>query len=164
MASISEQFLGREASPAVQFVKYGISGGIATAVHITLFSLLAYFVFPALTDKELAVQFFHLDVPAISDAVRARNAAIDNFVAFIFSNLTAYLLNILWVFRRGRHHWVVEIGLFYAVSGVSMAIGTGLQTALIARFGLTTTTAFGANLVTSLLINYAMRKFVIFKG
>jgi putative flippase GtrA len=68
------------------------------------------------------------------------------------------------VFHRGRHHWLLEIGLFYAVSGVSLVIGTTLQTALIGHFGLTTTVAFGANLVTALLINYAMRKFVIFKG
>jgi len=103
-------------------------------------------------------------VPAMNDAMRARNAALDNFFAFIFSNLTAYLLNIFWVFKRGRHHWLMEIGLFYAVSGVSMVIGTTIQTWMIAHMGLTTTVAFVANMVTALLINFAMRKFVIFKG
>lgn len=162
--TIIEQFLGRKSGPAVQFIKYGLSGGVATAVHIVVFSLMAWKVFPALTSRELAVQLFGLQVPELTDALRARNAALDNFLAFLLSNLTAYLLNILWVFQRGRHHWAVEIGLFYAVSGVSMLIGTALQTALIARMGLTTTVAFAANLVTALLINYAMRKFVIFKG
>jgi putative flippase GtrA len=162
--SLLAGFKSRQAGPLVQFVKYGISGGIATAVHIALFSLMAWWVLPALTDRELVVRLFHVDVPAMADGVRARNAALDNLVAFVFSNLTAYLLNILWVFHRGRHHWLVEIGLFYAVSGFSMLIGTLLQTWLIAAFGLTTTTAFVANMVTSLLINYAMRKFVIFRG
>lgn len=162
--TIIEQFLGRKAGHAVQFVKYGVSGAVATAVHISIFSLMAWLVLPALTDREMAVRLFHLQVPALTDAVRARNAAADNFFAFLFSNLTAYLLNILWVFHRGRHHWAVEIALFYAVSGVAMLIGTALQTAMIARFGLTTTVAFAANLMTALLINYAMRKFVIFKG
>jgi putative flippase GtrA len=82
----------------------------------------------------------------------------------VVSNLVCYLINIAWVFEPGRHHWLVEISLFYLVSGISFAIGTGLQTWLIAQFGLQTTLAFGANLVTALLINYAMRKFVIFKG
>lgn len=164
MSGLLDQFRGRDAGHAVQFVKYGISGAAATAVHITIFSLMAWAVLPALTDRELAVRLFNLEVAALTDAIRARNAAADNFVAFLFSNLTAYLLNIFWVFRRGRHHWIVEVGLFYAVSGLSMLVGTTLQTALIVRFGLTTTTAFGANLVSSLLINYAMRKFVIFKG
>jgi putative flippase GtrA len=164
MAGLIEQLRGRQAGPAVQFVKYGISGAVATAVHISIFSAMAWLVLPALTDREWVVRLLHLSVPDLTDAVRARNAAVDNFVAFLFSNLTAYLLNIIWVFHRGRHHWIVEIGLFYAVSGLSMVIGTTLQTALIARFGWTTTVAFAANLVTALLINYAMRKFVIFKG
>ena len=32
-----EQFKGVEAGPLVQFVKYGISGGLATFVHIVIF-------------------------------------------------------------------------------------------------------------------------------
>jgi putative flippase GtrA len=162
--SLVTGFKGRQAGPVVQFVKYGISGAVATAVHIALFSLMAWLVLPALTDREWVVRLFHVDVPAMADGVRARNAALDNLAAFVFSNLTAYLLNILWVFHRGRHHWLVEIGLFYAVSGFSMLIGTMLQTWLIAAFGLTTTRAFVANIAASLLINYAMRKFVIFRG
>ncbi len=164
MHSLWKQFTGREHGPFVQFVKYGICGGAATAVHITLFSVMAWMVLPALTEREFVVRLLHLQVPAMSDAVRANNAAWDNFAAFIFSNLTAYLLNILWVFKRGRHHWLMEIGMFYAVSGFSFLIGTGLQTWMIAKFGLTTTVAFGSNLVTAMLINFAMRKFVIFKG
>jgi putative flippase GtrA len=148
----------------VQFIKYGIGGAAATTVHIIIFSLMAWLVLPALTSRELVVRLFDLQVPEIPDAVRAQRAAIDNVVAFLFSNLTAYLINILWVFKRGRHHWAVEILFFYAVSGVSLLIGTLLQTWLIQHYGLTTTVSFGANLVTALFINFAMRKFVIFKG
>jgi putative flippase GtrA len=164
LTSILQQFRGHDHGPTVQFVKYGLSGAVATTVHICLFSLMAWLVVPALSERELVVKLFHMTVPALSDGVRARNAAIDNFVAFLFSNLTAYILNVLWVFRRGRHHWAIEIGLFYAVSGIALLIGTTLQTWLIAHSGMTTTVAFGANLLTALLINFAMRKFVIFKG
>jgi putative flippase GtrA len=164
MQSILKQFTSKEHGPLVQFIKYGIGGAAATTVHIIIFSLMAWLVLPALTSRELVVRLFDLQVPEIPDAVRAQRAAIDNVVAFLFSNLTAYLINILWVFKRGRHHWAVEILFFYAVSGVSLLIGTLLQTWLIQHYGLTTTVSFGANLVTALFINFAMRKFVIFKG
>jgi putative flippase GtrA len=67
------------------------------------------------------------------------------------------------VFKRGKHHWALEILMFYVVSGASLLLGTVMQTWLIVHLGLTTTLAFGANMVTALLINYAMRKFVIFR-
>jgi len=35
---------------------------------------------------------------------------------------------------------------------------------LIKRFGMLTTYAFGSNIFAALMINYAMRKFFIFKG
>ena len=162
--TIIEQFKSRDAGPVVQFIKYGIGGAIATGVHIVFFSLMAWLVLPCLTSRELVVKLFGLPVTEISDSLRATRAAVGNLVAFLFSNLTAYLINILWVFKRGRHHWVIEILFFYAVSGVSMIIGTSVQTLLIRLYGMTTEIAFGANLVSALLINYGMRKFVIFKG
>jgi putative flippase GtrA len=162
--TIIEQFAGREAGPLVQFVKYAIGGGIATAVHIALFHACAWKLFPALQDNDWAVRLFHLKTAPECDSLRARNSAIDNGIAFVFSNLTAYLINIWWVFKPGKHGLLVEIGLFYLVSGVSVAVGTSIMGLLIRRYGMRTTFAFGANLVTALLINYAMRKFVIFNG
>lgn len=164
MRQLLEQFKGQNHGPLVQFIKYGIAGGLATTVHIVIFSIMAWCVLPCLSGGDLVVKVFHLPVPELTDGARATRAAIDNVVAFLFSNLTAYLINIAWVFKRGRHHWALEILMFYAVSGVSLLIGTSIQTWLIANRGLTTGTAFVANLVTALLINFAMRKFVIFKG
>ena len=88
---------------------------------------------------------------------------IDNTVAFLFSNLTAYAINITWVFERGRHHPVLEFLFFYAVSGVSILIGSVLMGFLIHNFGMTTTSAFLANIMVSLMINFFLRKHVIFK-
>ena len=151
---------------ALQFVKYGLSGGVATIVHLSVFYAMAIWVLPALTANDPVFRWLNMSGPATAlDAlVRAKRAALDNGTAFILSNLSAYILNALWVFKRGRHHWFVEIAMFYLVSGVSLLIGTIIQTWLIAHMGMTTTLAFGANMVTALLINYAMRKFVIFKG
>ena len=162
--TIIEQFTGREAGPLIQFIKYAIGGGIATLVHIAAFHLAAWKIFPALQEKDTAVVLLKLRVEQLDDATRARNSMIDNGLAFIISNFVAYIINIYWVFHAGRHHWLVEIGLFYLVSGVSIALGTAIMGFLIRRYSMRTTYAFLANLVTALLINFAMRKFVIFKG
>ena len=158
------QFKGREHGHLVQFIKYGIAGGIATVVHITLFYFLAWKVFPALTDNDPIAGFLNIPPLVIEDSIRARNADIDNAIAFIFSNFVVYLINICWVFEPGRHSCWKEIFLFYLVAGISVFIGTALMHFLIDHFGVITTYAFAANIVVCLLINYAMRKFFIFKG
>jgi putative flippase GtrA len=164
MRNLLNQFTGRQHSPLVQFIKYAIAGGIATVVHITLFYSCAFKLMPALTPTDPVAKLLHVQVGLVSDAVRARNSIIDNGVAFLFSNLTAYLINIYWVFESGRHNRVREILFFYLVSGISTAIGSALMGFLIHHFGVITTLAFGANAVVSLLINYALRKYFIFKG
>jgi putative flippase GtrA len=165
MRHILIQFRGRSNhGPLVQFIKYGIAGAAATAVHVFLFYLMASLLLPALSHGDVTAKLLGLPVTDVSDALRARNSIIDNFVAFLFSNLTAYLINICWVFERGRHHPVLEIAFFYAVSGLSVLIGSALMGFLIHRYGTTTTLAFGANVVVALMINYVMRKFVVFKG
>jgi putative flippase GtrA len=162
--SLIESLLSRDAGPLVQFIKYGISGGIATTVHIIVFHALAWRLFPALQESDAAVKLFKLHVPEMDDRRRSFNSMIDNGGAFVVSNLVAYLLNIAFVFTPGRHHWTIEVALFYAVSGISIVFGTALMGWLIRRYGMRTTYAFGANLVTALLINYAVRKFFIFNG
>ena len=158
------RFLSHEAGPLAQFVKYAVAGGLATASHVTMFYVCAIFLFPALAPDDIVVRLLGLDVAGISTAVRMRNAAVGNALAFVFANLFCYFLNRLFVFKPGRHHWLIELLLFFAVSGLSMLLGTAVQSWLIVSLSMQTTLAFGANLVTSLLINYGMRRFVIFKG
>lgn len=170
MKNIIKQFKGREATPFIQFIKYAIAGGMATAVCIGTFYFMSIFVLNALSPDDTLIELMrkflgiNITIDPIADSIRGRNAAINNGVAFVVANFVCYLINIAWVFKPGKHHWIVEITLFYLVSGVSFALGTGLQTWLILQFGTQTTIAFGANILTALLINYAMRKFVIFHG
>lgn len=164
MHAILQQFFQRKASLLIQFIKYSISGGVAVLVNTIVFYLLAWWVLPALNPGDPVVKITGMEVQPLNDAVRAQRAVIDNCVAFMFSNLAAYLLNIYWVFEPGRHHKVVEIGMFYIVSGLSFAIGTALMWMLIHYLSFSTTIAFGAELVVAALINFAMRKYVIFKG
>lgn len=148
---------------AVQFIKYSIAGVIATGVHILVFYLCAWLLFPALSNNDVFIRLFHLAVTDIPDILRAKNSMIDNGIAFIASNTMAYIINVLWVFERGRHHRLIEIDLFFLVSGVSMLIGTPLMGFLISFFGMTTTLAFGANIAVAVIINFAFRKYIIFK-
>ena len=157
-------FISPGSGLAVQFVKYAICGGLATAVNIAIFFLLGWLLLPCLKPDEFLVRVLHLRVQAIDNALRWQHAVVANTIAFLISNFAAYILNIRFVFQPGRHHWLLELGLFYAVSGVSFLIGTALMGCLIAQFGTTTALAFVSNMVVALLINFAMRKFVIFNG
>jgi putative flippase GtrA len=148
----------------IQFIKYGLAGGLATVVHICVFHLVAWKLFPALQENDHAVRLLNLKIRPINEYQRARNSMISNTIAFLISNLVAYITNILWVFQPGRHPFIIEILLFYAVSGISVLIGTVLMGILIRRFGVLTTYAFVTNIITAVMINYAMRKFFIFHG
>lgn len=164
MKHILLQFKGNENhTPLIQFIKYGISGGLSTLVHIGLFYWMATHILPALNAHDVIASLLNLTVPEVSQAIRARNSVIDNTVAFLFSNLTAYIININWVFSPGRHHPILEFLFFFAVSGIAILIGGAIMGFLIHTYGTTTTTAFLANIVVSLLINFFIRKHVIFK-
>jgi len=164
MIDAIKRHLSHDAHPLVQFLKYAISGGIATATNIVILYALASWVWPCLTAGDTVRSLLGLPVAeALDPADRALRAFFCNVPAFLVSNGAAYVLNILFVFKSGRHHWALEIALFYLVSGISFAIGVSLQSALIRYLGLTTSLAFGANIASALLINFAVRKFLIFK-
>ncbi len=148
----------------IQFIKYALAGGLATATHIVVFHLAAWLLFPALQQKDHLVRLFDLKLRPVNEEHRARNSMICNTLAFLVSNMVAYITNVIWVFEAGRHPFLIEISLFYAVSGISILIGTVLMGILIKRFGMLTTYAFAANIVSAVMINYAVRKFVIFQG
>jgi putative flippase GtrA len=157
-------FLTNKEHPVLQFIKYGMCGGLATVVDMVVFFLFAWFVFPALTHEDLLVQLLNLSPEPITEAVRSRNFVIDSLICFIFSNLTAYILNLLFVFKGGKHKRHVEVALFYAVSIVSLILATFVGWLLISVFGLSTTWSYVAKMIAALLINYAGRKFFIFHG
>ena len=159
-----EHYLSHDAPPFVQFVKYGLAGGVAIATHILMFFLAGFLLFPCVTADDPLVKLFGLVAPAVEEALRARYAVFSNIIAFFVSNTVCYIINRMFVFKPGRHHVVIEFLLFLAVSAVSMTVGTTLMGLLIRNFGIQTTYAFGANILSSLAINYVMRKFFVFKG
>jgi putative flippase GtrA len=161
-------YLSHDAPPFVQFIKYGMVGGMATVVHILIFFVAGFLLFPCVSADDplmkLLSSLFGLAAPAVEEALRARYAVYSNIIAFVIANTLCYIANRLFVFRPGRHHVVIEFFLFMAVSAVSVGIGSVLMGVLIQQFGIHTTYAFGANVLSSLAINYMMRKFFVFKG
>ncbi len=157
-------YLSHDAPPLVQFIKYGVAGGLATAMHILAFFLAGFLLFPCVTPEDPLVKLFGLDAPDVVADLRARYAVYSNIIAFFVSNTVCYLANRWFVFKPGRHHVVIEFLLFLGVSAISMVVGTTMMGVLIKQFGMQTTYAFGANILSSLAINYVMRKFFVFKG
>jgi len=162
-----QAFLSEKDNRLVQFIKYGVCGGAATAVDMTIFFLFAWLIFPALRESDPFTKllgFLHFDVRTVSESVRLRNYWIDKTIGFLFSNFTAYILNVLFVFKAGKHKRHHELMLFYAVSLISFFVGTFIGAWLIKGFGLDTTYSYIAAVISALLINYAGRKFFIFHG
>jgi len=168
MKHILVQFTRREAHPFIQFLKYGIAGGLATVAHMSVFFIFALFVFPALlADKGIdqwLVNFFGVDMPLMEEGLRKRNFMINNLIGFVFGNLVAYLINFHWVFQPGRHARHVEVILFLVVSTVAMFVGMQIGVMIIHFTGATTTLSQIGNVFAAVMINFVCRKYFVFKG
>lgn len=163
MKQILRQFASRRAHPVIQFVKYVISGGIVTVFSIAVFAILTWKVFPSLQEHEFVVRFLNLHVEPMDEALRARNYAFCKIIEFFVVGLVGYFINIAWVFEPGRHSRHKEILLFYAVGLISFAAGTALGAGLIAIFNAGAVMAYVANMIAAVLINFAGRKYYVFK-
>lgn len=167
MKNLISSFLNNKDNHFVQFIKYGMCGGLATVVDMTVFFLFAWLVFPALTESDPFTKLIGLaglGIREVSEAVRLRNYWIDKVICFLFSNFTAYVLNVLFVFKAGKHKRHHELILFYAVSTVAFFLGTAAGDLLIRFAGLDTTYSYACAAIAALLINYTGRKFFIFHG
>ena len=143
MGSVKNILLDKNHS-GLQFLKYVACGGTAMAVDMVIFFLVAWLLFPALTENDILVRLFNLDIVAIPEYLRTINFCLANVIAFALSNLTAYILNVLFVFKAGKHSRRKEVGLFYLVSAISVGLGVGVGVLLIQGFGLSTTFSYVA--------------------
>lgn len=148
----------------VQFVKYSLCGWVAMATDMVTFFLVAWLLFPALTENDVLVRLFSMQVEVVPEHTRVINFCIGNGIAFMLSNFVAYVLNIQFVFRAGKHSRTKELLLFYLVSAISVGIGVAVGALLIEGFGLSTTFSYVAKAVSTTLINFVVRKFIIFHG
>ena len=164
MRDLLRSFLRRDAHPFVQFIKYGMAGGLATVVDVVVTFILCWKFLPALTSDDRLVQLLGITIVPIDEVFRGRNYFINCTLAFMVANFVAYVANVLWVFESGKHSRKKELALFYMVSGISFVVGTALATSLIRFWGMQTSFAKIVNIIASVSINYVGRKFYIFKG
>lgn len=148
--TILAQVNSRDAHPLLQFIKYGICGLGAFITHQVIWVALSLWAFPSIDSS-------------IPDETRALNSTISNSIAVLFSTAVAYVTNVLWVFKSGRHSRVVEIASFFGIGVISFGGGLLAGPWLIKMFGLNTLVAQFSMAVTSVLINFVCRKFFIFK-
>lgn len=148
----------------IQFFKYSICGGTALVTDYVVSFMIAWLWLPALNGSELLVRLFNLQTNVVSDDLRFRNFIIGSIIAFMVSNLVAYILNVLFVFKSGRHERWKEVGLFYLVSAISVGIGVAIGASLIPWLGLPHDYSYIAKAISTTLINFAARKYIIFHG
>lgn len=140
----------RDAHPLLQFIKYAICGLGAFIIHQLIWFPLSKWVFPSFGDS-------------LTDTTRAINTTISNSIAVVFSTTVAYLTNIKWVFKAGRHNRFVEVASFFGIGVISFSGGLLAGPWLIKMYGISTGLAQLSMAVTSVLINFVCRKFLIFK-
>ena len=151
IATILRLFHSRKAPPAIQFLKYAISGVGALVVHLTVYFSLIYLVWP------------HLNDPGLNDWVRAKSTFAPTAIAFLFSNAFVYWLNMKWVFTPGRHSPVKEFALFTAVNLPGALCGTLAQAGLVYFLHWPKWAAVAGFVLPNVLINFVCRKFFIFR-
>jgi putative flippase GtrA len=157
LKTILTRVRNRDVPPFVQFMVYATCGVIATVIHQGLVAVLSFTAFPAL--KGMVV-----DGVALTEEVRKHNLLLNNILAFPFGAVAAYFTNILFVFTPGRHSKLKEMALFFGVAACGFFPGLWVIDFLVGRYQVPSSVAQLAFVFTSFMVNYAMRKFVIFKG
>ena len=169
LVKLDRHILSNEAGPLAQFIKYGIVGVMATCVQTGIFYVLAATCLKCLTADDWAVRLLGLPSVAFTGeeawyASRGTLAAAATAVGFVVANIFCWIMNRLFVFRPGKFRWYVELGMFFGASTLATVIALGVMKFLIDQFGMMTTLAVVVEVVVSFLVNFFIRKFVIFKG
>jgi putative flippase GtrA len=104
-----------------------------------------------------------VDGQVLDEALRANNLIINNALAWPFGTLTAYWLNVLFVFTSGRHGKMAELTMFWIASAIGFFPGGFVAHWLASSFHLPSLIAQLGFVVTSVMVNFLCRKFIIFK-
>ncbi len=161
------QFTQRDAHPAIQFIKYGIAGGIATATHQIIFFSLALTVLPAMGTTGLdawLTGFLGVEIDPLPPQTVQLHYVINNVIGFVIANFVAYFINFHWVFHPGRHSRTIEVTLFFIVSIVSFLVGTLIGVMIMQVMGGAAVISQVCNIFAAVMINYVCRKYIVFKG
>ena len=141
-------WLSHDTHPAVQFVKYVATGGLATLTFLAV-------------QWAAETLWFPID-PKASGAV-SLPYVYAGVTAFMASICLVYPLNRMFVFRPGRHSQVMEFLYFTGLAAIGSALGI-LLGAVLVPMGVWLPLAKLTTVFTSAMVNYAGRKFFVFKG
>ncbi len=147
---LSRTIFDRDTPFLIQFGKYGICGVISLLVFITVTTI----------GRSLYPQHFSLD---LSQSTRSWNNSLIQFIAFIPSNLIAYILNRWLVFTPGRHQVRKEFALFTLISFLSFSLGLILPVWLVQTFNALNKIADLSFIISSAMVNFVCRKFFVFE-
>ena len=147
-----------------QIAKYGVIGIFATIINVVVAELCAAYVWPCLSPEDPFVKFLGFASASVPDADRASLAVLCNLVGFFVANVVCWLLNRKFVFKPGRHHWILEWLYFLAGSGFAIACGSVAIWSLVRFCGIETSYSFVVNVLVSVAVNFVVRKFFVFKG
>jgi len=153
-ATVVKHVLSHDAHPVIQFAKYGVCGVLAVMIHWAVVYTLGLTVLPAI-GRELPVE------------LKEHNGMVNNIIAFFVSGVVVYWLNRKYVFKPGRHHGAVEAFLFFAVAGLALLAAVLVYPLVFKYVKANEYVEHFANfgfVVTSAMVNFVARKFVIFKG
>ena len=164
LMEILKKIMQEKDHPGLQFFKYMACGGLAFFVDYAVFNFSAIRLFPALEPDDFVARILGLSVDPISEAMRIRNYWICLTLGFLLSNIVAYIGNVLFVFKGGKHKVHHEVALFFAVSLVAFFLCGAAGDLLIRFFSLQTSLAKMVSIVFAVLVNYTGRKFFIFHG
>jgi putative flippase GtrA len=153
---LKEAFLSQEAPGLVQFMKYALSGLMAALTHHVVLLVLALTFFPVAKGSLM-------DGVPLTDALRGRHLLYNNTLAWPVGTWVAYWLNVNFVFVPGRRSRRVEKLLFWAVSAVGFFPAVLLAEQMASSLHLPARYCQLGFLVTSVLVNFACRKLVIFQ-
>jgi len=157
LPTIWSALISREAHPLLQFIKYGCCGVVAAITHNGILAILSQTLFPA-------GQGMLVDGQVLEETLRAKNLVVNNAIAWPFGTLVAYWLNILFVFTPGRHSKLTELAMFWIASAIGFFPGGFVAHWLAASYHLPSLIAQLGFVVTSVMVNFLCRKFVIFKN
>jgi len=163
-----KHILSREATGFWQFAKYAVIGALATVVQTAIFYLLACTLLKCLSADDWAVRFLGFPAAGFTGSepwylTRGMLAAEATAIGFGVANVVCWWLNRALVFPRGRYVWYVELVMFFSTSALATVLALGIMKLAIDRFGMMTSLAVVVEVFASLIINFIVRKFVIFR-
>ena len=80
------------------------------------------------------------------------------------SNTFCWVMNRLFVFKPGKYKWHVELAMFFGAATFATVAALSVMKGLIDLFGMRTSLAVIVEIVVSFIVNFFIRKFLIFKG